>query len=171
MNYASSGNGTILNLADEIFLDEAGVKAKHIPYKGVGPMITDLIGGQVEFGVLALPAIQAHLKSGTLRAIGTSSKARLAAAPEIPTFAEQGLPGYLVEGWFAVIGPKNLPAAEVKRVHAAFTSAFASAEVKETMNKQGNNIAISTPEAATSFFKSEMEKYAKLVKNAGVRLD
>ncbi|MBP6529690.1 MAG: tripartite tricarboxylate transporter substrate binding protein [Burkholderiales bacterium] len=171
MNYASSGNGTILHLAAEMFLDEAGVKAKHIPYKGVGPMITDLIGGQVEFGVLALPAIQAHLKSGALRAIGTSSKARLAAAPEIPTFAEQGLPGYLVEGWFAVIGPKNLPAAEVKRVHAAFTSAFASAEVKETMNKQGNNIAISTPEAATAFFKSEMEKYAKLVKMAGVKLD
>ncbi|MEQ1596386.1 MAG: tripartite tricarboxylate transporter substrate-binding protein [Casimicrobium sp.] len=171
MNYASSGNGTILHLAAEMFLDEAGVKAKHIPYKGVGPMITDLIGGQVDFGVLALPAIQAHLKSGALRAIGTSSKARLAAAPEIPTFAEQGLPGYLVEGWFAVIGPKNLPAAEVKRVHAAFTSAFASAEVKETMNKQGNSIAISAPEASAAFFKSEMDKYAKLVKKAGVKLD
>jgi tripartite-type tricarboxylate transporter receptor subunit TctC len=171
INYASSGNGTILHLAAEMFLDEAGVKAKHIPYKGVGPMVTDLIGGQVDFGVLALPAIQAHLKSGALRAIGTSSKARLAAAPEIPTFAEQGLPGYLVEGWFAVIGPKNLPAAEIKRVHSAFTSAFASAEVKETMNKQGNNIAISTPEVAAAFFKSEMEKYAKLVKKAGVKLD
>lgn len=171
MNYASSGNGTILHLAAEMFLDEAGVKAKHIPYKGVGPMITDLIGGQVDFGVLALPAIQAHLKSGALRAIGTSSKARLAAAPEIPTFAEQGLPGYLVEGWFAVIGPKNLPAAEVKRVHAAFTSAFASPEVKETMNKQGNSIAISSPEASAAFFKSEMDKYAKLVKKAGVKLD
>ena len=171
MNYASSGNGTILHLAAEMFLDEAGVKAKHIPYKGVGPMITDLIGGQVDFGVLALPAIQAHLKSGALRAIGTSSKARLAAAPEIPTFAEQGLPGYLVEGWFAVIGPKNLPAAEVKRVHAAFTSAFASAEVKETMNKQGNSIAISAPDVSAAFFKSEMDKYAKLVKKAGVKLD
>jgi tripartite-type tricarboxylate transporter receptor subunit TctC len=171
MNYASSGNGTILHLAAEMFLDEAGVRAKHIPYKGVGPMVTDLIGGQVDFGVLALPAIQAHLKSGALRAIGTSSKARLAAAPEIPTFAEQGLAGYLVEGWFAVIGPKNLPAVEIKRVHSAFTSAFASAEVKETMNKQGNNIAISTPEAAAAFFKSELDKYAKLVKKAGVKLD
>jgi len=171
LNYASSGNGTILHLAAEMFLDEAGVKAKHIPYKGVGPMITDLIGGQVDFGVLALPAIQAHLKSGALRAIGTSSAARLAAAPLIPTFAEQGLPNYLVEGWFAVIGPKNLPATEVKRVHAAFTTAFATSEVQESMGKQGNNIAISTPEAATAFFKSEVEKYAKLVKKAGVKLD
>lgn len=171
LNYASSGNGTILHLAAEMFLDEAGVKAKHIPYKGVGPMITDLIGGQVDFGVLALPAIQAHLKSGALRAIGTSSAARLPAAPTIATFAEQGLPNYLVEGWFAVIGPKNLPAAEVKRVHAAFSSAYASADVKESMGKQGNTIAISTPEAAASFFRSELDKYARLVKKAGVKLD
>lgn len=171
LNYASSGNGTILHLAAEMFLDEAGVKAKHIPYKGVGPMITDLIGGQVDFGVLALPAIQAHLKSGALRAIGTSSKARLSAAPEIPTFAEQGLSGYLVEGWFAVIGPKGLPTAEVKRINAAFASAFATADVKDAMAKQGNPINVTTPEAAAAFFVSEMDKYARLVKRAGVKLD
>ena len=81
------------------------------------------------------------------------------------------LPNYLVEGWFAVIGPKNLPAADVKRIHTAFTAAFASAEVKEAMGKQGNLIAISTPEVAAAFFKSEVEKYAKLVKKAGVKLD
>jgi tripartite-type tricarboxylate transporter receptor subunit TctC len=134
-------------------------------------MISDLLSGQVDFGVLALPSIQAHLKSGALRAIGTSSKARLSAAPDIPTFAEQGLPNYLVEGWFAVIGPKNLPAADVNRIHGAFSAAFASPEVKESMGKQGNLIAISTSEAAGGFFKSEMEKYAKLVKKSGVKLD
>ena len=171
LNYASSGNGTILHLAAEMFLDEAGVKAKHIPYKGAGPMITDLIGGQVDFGVLALPSIQAHLKSGALRAIGTSSAARVAAAPTIPTFAEQGLPNYLVEGWFAVIGPKNLPTTEVKRIHAAFVNAYASTEVKESMAKQGNTIAISSSENAASFFRSELDKYAKLVKKSGVKLD
>jgi tripartite-type tricarboxylate transporter receptor subunit TctC len=171
LNYASSGNGTILHLAAEMFLDEAGVKAKHIPYKGAGPMITDLLGGQVDFGVLSLPSIQAHLKSGALRAIGTSSKARLAAAPDIPTFAEQGLPNYVVEGWFAVVGPKNLPAAEIKRIHTAFGSAFNANEVKESMVKQGNSINISTPEAAVTYFKTELEKYAKLVKKAGVKLD
>lgn len=171
INYASSGNGTILHLAAEMFLDEAGVKAKHIPYKGVGPMVTDLLGGQVDFGVLALPAIQAHLKSGALRAIGTSSRARLAAAPEIPTFIEQGLPNYVVEGWFAVIGPKGLPAAEVRRINAAFASAFASTEVREAMAKQGNPINVTTPEAASAFFVSELDKYARLVKKAGVKLD
>jgi len=167
-NYASSGNGTILHLAAAMFMDEAGVKAKHIPYKGVGPMVTDLIGGQVEIGVLALPSIQAHLKSGALRAIGTSSAQRLAAAPDIPTFAEQGLSNYVVEGWFAVVGPKNLPAADVKRIHAAVASAFNTAEVKETMAKQGNTIAMTSPEAAQAFFRSELAKYAALVKKAGL---
>jgi tripartite-type tricarboxylate transporter receptor subunit TctC len=168
LNYASSGNGTILHLAAQMFLEEAGVKAKHIPYKGVGPMLTDLIGGQVEMGVLALPSVQAHLKSGALRAIGTSSAQRLAAAPDIPTFAEQGLPKYLVEGWFAVVGPKNLPAADVKRIHAAFTSAFNAPELKETMAKQGNTIAMTSPEAAQAFFRTELAKYAALVKKAGL---
>lgn len=168
INFGSSGNGTILHLAAQMFLDEAGVKARHIPYKGVGPMLTDLMGGQVDFGVLALPSIQGQLKQGSLRAIGTSSQQRLAAAPEIPTFAEQGLPNYIVDGWFAVVGPKGLPAAEVKRVHDAFVAAFATAEVKDMMAKQGNTIAISTPEAAHAFFRSELAKYAGLVKKAGL---
>jgi tripartite-type tricarboxylate transporter receptor subunit TctC len=168
INYASSGNGTILHLAAEMFLDEAGVKAKHIPYKGVGPMLTDLMGGQVDFGVLALPSIQGQLKQGMLRAIGTSSPKRLTAAPDIPTFAEQGLPNYIVDGWFAVVGPKGLPAAEVKRVHDAFVTAFATPEVRDAMAKQGNTIAISTPEAAHAFFRSEFAKYAALVKKAGL---
>jgi tripartite-type tricarboxylate transporter receptor subunit TctC len=167
-NYASSGNGTILHLAAEMFMEEAGVKAKHIPYKGVGPMLADLMGGQVDIGVLSLPSVQSQLKSGMLRAIGTASAQRLPAAPEIPTFAEQGLPKYVMEGWFAVVGPKNLPAADVKRIHAAFVSAFGTPEVKETMAKQGNTISMSSPEAAAAFFRSEVGKYAALVKKAGL---
>ncbi len=134
-------------------------------------MITDLLGGPVDFGVRALPSIQARLKSGALRAIGTSANARLTAASEIPTFAEQGLPNYIVDGWFAAIGPKNLPATEVKRIHSAFTAAFATPQVKESMAKQGNATTLLTPDAAAAFFKAEMDKYAKLVKKAGVKLD
>jgi tripartite-type tricarboxylate transporter receptor subunit TctC len=169
-NYGSSGNGTILHLAAEMFLDEAGVKATHVPYKGVGPMLTDLIGGQVDFGTLSLPSVQQHLKSGALRAIGVGSEKRLAAAPEIPTFVEQGLPNYVVEGWFAVIGPAKLPAADVKRINAAFAEAFATPDVKEAMAKQGNTINVSTPDYAAQFFPAEMAKYAKLVKKAGIEL-
>ncbi len=168
MNYASSGNGTILHLAAAMFLDESGTQAKHIPYKGVGPMLTDLIGGQVDFGTLALPSIQQHLKSGALRAIGVATPKRLAAAPDIPTFVEQGMPNYLVGGWFAVIGPAKLPAADVRRVNDAFVAAFNSPDVREAMAKQGNTINVSTPEYAAQFFRSELDKYAKLVKKAGV---
>ncbi len=170
-NYASSGNGTILHLAAEMFVDEAGVNMKHIPYKGVGPMTADLIGGQVELGVLAVPAVQGHLKSGALRAIGVGSAARVPALPDVPTLAEQGLPNYQLEGWFAVVAPARLPAAEVRRIHAAFVTAMATPEVREAMARQGNVINPGTPEAAAQFFKSELDKYARLVKKAGVSIE
>ncbi len=167
-NFASGGNGTILHLAAEMFLDEAGVTAKHIPYKGVGPMVTDLIGGQVEFGVAALPSVQAHIKSGALRAIGNAGAQRTPAAPDIPTFAEQGLTGYVMEAWFAVLGPKGMSPAAVKKAHDAVVAAFNDPAVKETMAKQGNTIAISTPEQAAVAFRRELAKYAALVKKAGL---
>ncbi len=169
LNFASGGTGTILHLAAEMFLDEAKVKARHIPYKGVGPMVTDLIGGQVEFGTVALPSVQQHIKSGALRAIGMCGGQRTAAAPDIPTFVEQGLTGYVVEAWFAVIGPKGLSAANVNRVHDALVTAFADPALKETMAKQGNTINISSVEQAQAGFRSEMAKYAALVKKAGVQ--
>lgn len=170
-NLASSGNGTIIHLAGMLFLDQAGVQAKHIPYKGTGPMVNDLISGQVQFGVVALPAIQAHIKSGAVKAIGLCGATRSPAAPDIPTIAEQGLPQYDVEGWFAVVGPAKLPAAEVKRVHDAFVKAFASPDVVEAMNKQGNVIKPTSPEEAASFFRSEAARYAALAKKASISLD
>ncbi|NRF65718.1 tripartite tricarboxylate transporter substrate binding protein [Aquincola sp. S2] len=170
LNFGSGGNGTILHLAAEMYLDAVGAKARHIPYKGVGPMVTDLIGGQIEFGTVALPSVQGHLKSGALRAIGVATQQRIPAAPEISTFVEQGVPSYVVEAWFAVIGPKGLPAAEVKRVHDAVVAAFAAPDVKETMAKQGNVIDVSSTEYAQQFFRSELAKYAALVKKAGVEL-
>jgi tripartite-type tricarboxylate transporter receptor subunit TctC len=168
LNYASSGNGTILHLAAAMFLDQAGVTAKHIPYKGVGPMLTDLIGGQVDFATSSLPSVQQHIKSGALRALGVGAPARLAAAPEIPTMVEQGMPNYLVEGWFAVIGPAKMSPADVKRINAAVAAAFATPEVKDAMAKQGNTIAVSTPEYAGQFIRSEMTKYAAIVKKIGL---
>lgn len=147
LNYASSGNGTIIQLAAEMFLDEAHAKARHVPYKGTGPMMTDLIAGQVEMGVVALNAVAPHLRSGTLRAIGLCGATRSPAAPDLPTIAEQGLPNYAVEGWFAVVGPAGLPPAEVKRLNMSFAKAFTSPDVLEAMKKQGNVISPSTPEA------------------------
>jgi tripartite-type tricarboxylate transporter receptor subunit TctC len=131
-------------------------------------MLTDLIGGQVDFATSSLPSVQQHIKSGALRALGVGTAKRLAAAPEIPTMVEQGMPNYLVEGWFAVIGPARLPAADVKRINAAVAAAFASPEVTDAMARQGNTIAVSTPEYAGQFIRTEMTKYATIVKKIGL---
>ena len=167
-NYASGGNGTILHLAAELVLEAGGATATHVPYKGVGPMVTDLIGGQVDFGVAALPSVQGHIKSGALRPIGMLTSARTPAAPDIPTFAEQGLKDFSVEAWFAVIGPKNLPPAQVQKAREAFVAAFQDPAVKEAMAKQGNTINVSTPEQAQAAFKRELTKYAALAKKVGL---
>jgi tripartite-type tricarboxylate transporter receptor subunit TctC len=168
LNFGSGGNGTILHLAGEMYVDEAGAQAKHIPYKGVGPLVTDLIGGQVDFAAVALPSVLQHIRSGALKAIGMGTAQRSAAAPEIATVVEQGLPGYVVEAWFAVLGPKGMAAADVKHVHDALVVAFADAGVKEAMAKQGNSISISSPAEAAATFRRELVKYAQLVKKAGL---
>lgn len=170
-NLASSGNGTIIHLAGEMFLSEAGVKAHHVPYKGTGPMITDLLGGQVDLGVVALNAALPYLKSGQLRAIGLCGDARSPAAPDIPTIAEQGLPRYNVEGWFALIGPAGMKPADVKRVHDAFAIAFTSPEVIDAMKRQATTVKPGTPEEAAKYFRAEADRYAGLVKKANVSLE
>ena len=168
-NYASSGNGTILHLAAELFKEVTGTFVTHIPYRGVGPMLQDMLAGQVDMGVPALPPVVQHIKSGALRALCIPSAARSLAAPDVPTSAEAGYANYRVEGWFAVVGPKGLSPEQVRRVHTAFVNAYATAEVKEAMLRQGNIISISTPEQAQAHFKNELIKYAAIVKRAGVK--
>jgi len=170
-NHASSGNGTIIHLANEMFVDALGVDVKHIPYKGTGPQVADLMGGQVQLGTIAVPVVQGQIKNGTLRAIGVMGKSRVPSLPDVPTIAEQGFPDVDVAGWFMVAGPKGLPADKVKKLHDAFVTAFDSAEVKAAMAKQDNSIAPTTPEAALTFLKGEQERYARLVKKADVKLD
>jgi tripartite-type tricarboxylate transporter receptor subunit TctC len=170
-NYASSGNGTIIHLAGEMFVDAVGADVRHIPYKGTGPMVADLIGGQVEFGVVSLPAVQGHLKSGALRAIGVMGRQRVASLPELPTIAEQGFPEVDIAGWFAVIAPAKMPAAEVMRLHDAIVAAFAMPETKDAMARQENIINPMTPEASAQYFRSEQDRYARLVKKANITLD
>ena len=168
INYGSSGNGTILHLASAMLVEQAGVKAKHIPYKGVGPMITDLLGGQIDWVTSSLPSVQQHVKNGALRIIGVGTPARIAALPETPTVVEQGMKDYVVEAWFAVIGPAKMKSDDVKRINAAVVAAFATPEVTEAMAKQGNVIKVSTPEEAGRHIRSEMGKYAAVVKKIGL---
>lgn len=170
-NMGSSGNGTIIHLAGEMFVDAVGAKVQHIPYKGMGPMMADMIAGQVDFGVAAVPAAQGHLASGRMRAIGVMGKARVASLPDLPTIAEQGFPAVDVAGWFAMVGPKGLPPAQVERLHKAVVAAFEDPEVKAAMAKQDNAINPLAPEASGRFLRDEQARYARLVAKAQVKLD
>lgn len=170
-NYGSSGNGTIIHLASEMFIDATGVEARHIPYKGTGPQVADLIGGQVEWGVVSTPAAAGQIASRALRPIGVMGKARAASLPDVPTFAEQGWPDIDIAGWFAVIAPPKLPAATLQRLHEAVVEAFTQPEVKAALARQDTIVHPGTPDAATRFFQSETERYARLVKKADIKLD
>jgi tripartite-type tricarboxylate transporter receptor subunit TctC len=170
-NMGSSGNGTIIHLGGEMVVDAMDVKVQHVPYKGMGPMMNDIMGAQVDFGVAAVPAVLGHLASGRMKAIGVTGKARVPALPQVPTLIEQGYPEVDVGGWFALVGPKGLPDAQVKRLHTAVVAAFNDPEVKAAMAKQNNDINPTTPEGAAAMLKSEQERYARLVAKANIKLD
>lgn len=167
-NMASSGNGTILHLAGELFKEQAGVFSTHVPYRGFGPMVQDIVGGQVDWGVGALPALVGQMRSGSLKALAIATAERNSAAPNLPTAVEQGYKDYLIGGWSAIVGPKGMAPETVKRVHAAVTAAFETPEVKDAMAKQGNTIVLMSPEATKAHFVSESKRYLTLLKRAGV---
>jgi tripartite-type tricarboxylate transporter receptor subunit TctC len=171
LNYGSSGNGTILHLATEMFLQASGTKARHIPYRGTGPMVVDILGGQVEMGVASLDAVQSHLHAGSLHAIGVMGQQRLPSMPDIPTFVEQGFPTVDIAGWFAVIGPKGLPADQVARLHEGFAKGFSDPKVKEGFAARDNFLILNTPEQARDFLAKEQSRYGELVKNANITVN
>ncbi|CAM5790655.1 MAG: tripartite tricarboxylate transporter substrate binding protein [Burkholderiales bacterium] len=171
LNFASSGNGTIIHLAGEMMIEAVGGNARHIPYKGMGPMITDLMGGQVEMGASAVAAVQGQIKQGSLRPIGVMGKQRVKSLPDVPTIAEQGFPDVDVAGWFAAVGPKGLPPAQVKRLHDALVAAFNDPEVKAGFAQRDDFLILDTPEHSAQFLKSEQERYARLVEKAKVAIN
>lgn len=171
LNYGSSGNGTILQLAAEMFLQAAGAQVRHIPYRGTGPMVADIIGGQVEMGVASLDAVQSQLRAGTLHAIGVMGTERLPSMPDIPTFIEQGFPSVNVAGWFALVGPKGLAPETVQRLHDGFVKGFNDPQVKVGLTARDNFLILNTPEQAAAFLKEEQARYAQLVRKANVTVN
>ena len=170
-NYGSSGNGTVIQLASEMFNHAVGVPVRHIPYKGTGPMVTDLIGGQIEMGVAAVSAVQNYLHGGQLRAIGIMGKQRVPSLPDIPTIAEQGFPEVDIAGWFVAAGPKNLAPDKVAQLREAIVTAFKDPQVQEGFARRDDYLILSSSDEAAAFLKSEMARYAALAKLANVQLD
>lgn len=163
-NFGSSGGGTILHLATELFLQEAGVKVNHIPYKGAAPMLNDTVSGQVDFSTPSLSAALPFIKSGQLRAIGLYTSARSAFAPDIPTLQEQGVSGAVVNSWHSVLGPKGMPLAVVKRMHDAVVAAFKDTGVRDAVMQLSITTKLQSPEETQATIRSDFAKYAKLVK-------
>jgi tripartite-type tricarboxylate transporter receptor subunit TctC len=171
LNLGSAGNGSTLHLAGEMFGNEAGVEIRHIPYKGTGPLTTDLLGGQVEMGFVSVTAAAPHIKAGKLRAIGISTKQRSPVLPDVPTLAESGVPNYSFDAWIAAVGPAGLPKPIVQKFYGDFKTVLAQKEVQDALAAQGIVVINSTPEQAVPFFKSELDKHAVLVKKSGATVD
>ena len=171
LNFGSAGNGSTLHLAGELLVSETGIAIKHVPYRGTGPLITDLIGGQVQLGFVSISQVAAQVKAGTLRALAVSTSQRSAALPDVPTLAEAGVPKYAFDAWVALIAPAGLPRGQVDGYAAAIAKAMASPEAHAAVVGQGLSLLSIGPEAAPAFFQAELLKHQKLVKQSGATLD
>ena len=171
LSYASAGNGTSQHLSAELYKFMAGIDMVHIPYKGSGPAITDVMGGQVpmmfDTSVVAGP----HIESGKLRALAVTSAKRAASMPNVPTMAESGVPGYDVVSWQAVFAPAGTPRPIVDRLHTEIAKILKEPEVQERLAKLGLDPSGMTPAELSAFQKAEIEKWAKVIKAANIKID
>jgi len=170
LNFGSAGIGTGGHLAGELYKVMTGVKAEHIPYKGAGPALMDLIAGQYHFNFSGIQPAQVQLRAGKLRGLAVTTPKRLPALPDLPAVAEE-LPGFEFVGWYGVIGPAGLPAPIVARLHDEFVKVLNRPDVRERIVADGSEPVGTTPEEFRQFMLADLAKCAKLVKESGAKLD
>ena len=169
LSFGTSGVGASPHLSMELFKSMAGINIVHVPYKGSAPALADVMGGQIPLSIGNLPgAPLAAVKSGRLRGVGVTTAKRSVRAPEVPTFAEGGVPGYEVAGWYGICGPAGLPKAVLAKFNDSLVKVLGSADMQQKLGDQGIEVASSTPEQFILYVKSEMAKWAKVVKDAGL---
>ncbi|HEU0204811.1 MAG TPA: tripartite tricarboxylate transporter substrate binding protein [Burkholderiaceae bacterium] len=169
--YASSGNGSIQHIAGELFAQQTKVKMTHVPYKGAGPAVNDLLGGQVDIFVTTPPSVIGHVAAGKLKALAYTGKQRHPSLPNVPTSAEAGLPGYEVESWFAVFAPAGTPAPIVSRLAAEIKKIVESEDYRKKMDEQGAFAAYMDPQALGKFVDSELELWARVIKTGNIKAE
>jgi tripartite-type tricarboxylate transporter receptor subunit TctC len=169
--YASSGNGSIQHIAGELLAQQLKVPLTHVPYKGAGPAVTDLIGGQVDIFVTTPPSVIGHVASAKLKALAYTGTQRHPSMPNVPTSAEAGLPGYLVESWFAVFAPAKTPPEVVSRLTAEIRKIVESEGYRRKMNDQGAFAAYMDPPALGKFVSQELEVWARVIRTADIKAD
>ena len=171
VTFASAGNGTSIHLAGELFASMAKVDMLHVPYKGSGPAVTDLIGGQVDYMFDSVTSAAPHIQSGKLRAIGVTTLKRSSALPGVPTIAEAGLPGYELAPWFAVYMPAGTPQPIIDKMNAALLEAMKLPEVQARFAAIGAEPIGSTPQQLATHLTAEMAKWGKIIQERGIRAD
>jgi tripartite-type tricarboxylate transporter receptor subunit TctC len=170
--YASSGVGSTQHLAGALFAKLADIRIAHVPYKGSGQAIVDLIAGQVTMNFDTMPPVLDHVRTGKLRALAISTPQRLPQLADVPTFAEVGIHGFDVTNWYSVMGPKGMPAELVARIDDAVQKAMADPAIRPKLEGQGVQFGgVSTPADFTAFVKTELAKYAKLVRELNVKAE
>ena len=168
LSYGSAGTGGANHLAGEMFKHVAGIDMVHVPYKGNGPAIIDLIGGQIAADARQHIVPVSARDDKKLRLLAVASAARSAAAPEIPTFAEGGVPGYQVNGWNCLVAPRGTPQHVIKRLNAEIVAGFSQPDVVERLRKQSIDPAAGTPDQLAAYMKSEIARYHQLIKAVGL---
>ena len=171
LNFASAGNGTSHHLAAELFKTSTGVQMLHIPYKGAGPAMQDLIGGQVNLMFDGMGSSAAQIRGGKLKPLAVTTVRRSPAFPDIPTMQEAGVPGYQVTTWYGLWAPAGTPPEIVNRLQTEVVKAFAKPEVKEIWAAQGADAGGNSPAEFNTFIKAEIVKWAKVVKDSGAKID
>jgi tripartite-type tricarboxylate transporter receptor subunit TctC len=170
MSFGHGGNGSTMHLSGELLNMLAGVKIQAVPYKGSGPVSADVLGGQVPLGVVDVPSAISNVKAGKLRALAVTSKQRISAAPEVPTFEEAGVPGYEAIGWFGVVAPKETPRPVIQRLNAEIRAALAAPEIRERALAAGTEPLTTTPEEFAAMIREETKKWAEVIKAGGIKL-
>jgi tripartite-type tricarboxylate transporter receptor subunit TctC len=171
LNFGSAGNGSPNHLALELFDTMAGVKMTHIPYKGAGQVVGDLLAGQLQLASMGLPVAMPHVQSGKLRAIALTGSARSPLLPAIPTVAQAGLPGFDVTSWYGVFGPAQLPRDIVTRLNTEIGGVITAPDLTERLTALGAEPAVKSPAEFAQYVRDEIVKWAKIVKESGARLD
>jgi tripartite-type tricarboxylate transporter receptor subunit TctC len=171
INYGSSGNGTSVHLAMELFKSMTKTYMLHIPYKGSAPVVTDLIAGQVDVMFDNMPNVIGHVRAGKMKALAVTTAQRSPQAPEIPTVAEAGVPGYEQTAWFGVLAPAGTPRDIIGRLNGEIIKVLNSPDVKERFGKQGVEVRTSTPEQFSTFLRSEVDRWGKVIREAGIKAD
>jgi tripartite-type tricarboxylate transporter receptor subunit TctC len=166
LSYASAGAGTAMNFAGELLKSRAGINLVHVPYRGAGPALNDLLGSQIPVAIIGIGPTLPFIEAGKIRPLAITTEKRTKLLPDVPTVAEAGYPGYRFEEWFALVAPKGLPPDIAKKIHAAYVKTINTAAIKEKLEKLGLDPTSSSPEELKAFMTTEVERIRQIATEA-----